>query len=83
MDGTHLRITYGGSACQSSNDIRVTESEKRVVVTVYVVDARRACTLQLVGYELAVQLRSALGERPVFDGACLEDAGASCRRTVD
>lgn len=86
--GERLTVSYGGSPCQESNDAVVDERDDRVVVTVYAEDSPGACILSLQSYRIDVRLEAALGARPVYDGACLEQAAsagaeAACRRAAD
>ena len=84
--GDVLTVGYGGSPCQESTGSDVDERSDRVVVTVYADRAAGACTQVLQVHTLDVRLAQPLGQRPVYDGACLEQAAASgeedvvCRR---
>ncbi|TQK70760.1 MULTISPECIES: hypothetical protein [unclassified Nocardioides] len=74
-----LVVGYGGSACQESNGNLVEEHPDRVVITAYAQDSAQMCILVLERYEMTVELAAPLGERAVYDGACLsqtEDVGA-------
>ncbi|HVK26723.1 MAG TPA: hypothetical protein VM575_00160 [Nocardioides sp.] len=82
--GDGLTVSYGGSPCQESSGAFVDELDDRVVVTVYVEPAPGACAQMLQRHSLEVRLGQSLGDRPVYDGACLEQAvdpaAMACRR---
>lgn len=86
--GGHVQVTYDGSVCQESSAAVATEHDDRVVVTVYAKLKPGVCVLTLARYDVSVDLDEPLGDRALYDGACLEQghptgtsAETACRRT--
>lgn len=70
VDGTMVRITYTGSACQDSADVEVDEDSARVVITVRETVRARSCNDNGVPYDVEVRLDAPLAGRVLVDGAC-------------
>lgn len=86
--GAHVQVTYEGSACQESNGAVATEHDDRVVITAYAKVKPGMCVLTVARYDVAIDLDAPLGDRPLYDGTCLEQGRArgvsldpTCRRT--
>lgn len=77
VTGAHVQVSYDGSACQKSNGAVATEHADRVVVTAYAQVEPGVCILSAVRYDVAVDLDEPLGDRPLYDGACLEQGRAT------
>ena len=70
-----LVVHYQGSPCQDPQDNDVVETAERVEVTVWVDHHVGQCADSQVSYDVRVDLDDPLGNRPVYDGACLADGG--------
>jgi len=77
VTGGHVQVSYDGSACQESNGAVATEHADRVVITAYAKVAPGVCILTAVDYDVSVDLDEPLGDRPLYDGACLEQGRAA------
>lgn len=85
--GDRLTVHYLGDTCEEDRSAEVEETPTRVVVTVRIHGSRgipfiTGCVED--GERLTVQLDEPLGERPVYDGACLDSGGTEqqCRESV-
>lgn len=74
--GQGLVVEYGASPCEEPTGSEVEETADRVVVTVWKSTFRGLCTAMLEMHPVRVALDEPLGDRPVYDGACLDDGGA-------
>jgi hypothetical protein len=83
VSGDRLRIEFEGSPCDTG-EASLEEHPDRVVVTAYL-KASGACIALAAGLDAEVRLRSPLGGRAVYDGACLQRSGTpddpTCRRS--
>lgn len=70
-----LVVHYEGSPCQDPRDNDVMETAERVEVTVRADGTLGPCAESLVRYDVRVDLDQPLGDRPVYDAACLADGG--------
>jgi hypothetical protein len=68
-------VHYDGTPCERPRDSDVAETSERVEVTVWSEHPPGNCVDSLVFYDVRVDLDAPLGDRPVYDGACLADGG--------
>lgn len=82
LRGRTLIVEAPGDSCAEVAEVSVDESEERVVVTLRVETDEGSCADSAAPLRGRVQLEARLGDRPVYDGACLaeEDAARRCRR---
>jgi hypothetical protein len=75
-DGDTLSITFSGTPCDEADRVVLDEQdERRVVVTVYLRTSEQVCVASAVAHQTEARLDDPLGDRQVYDGACLRRPG--------